>query len=195
LSIGAVTGGDLRHFRQILIQQVRQLFGFENVGGLGEICDVREEDRQLLPFGGDCGGLCASKDRLVQLSRQEFAQLGRQVSKQLILFDQLDLCAPKRDESAGDGHHREQNDQPTEIAMEAAHKRHCCSQRRNGRQDVHGHEIGKIEETDNQQSRSDPAKTGCRWRRPSAGTDQSTAPYGIDSDSNDHEIDDRHEGD
>src|ERR1700739_373956 len=66
---GAVADGDLRHFGQILIEQVRQLLGFETVGGLGEIGDVREEYGQLLPLGGDSGALSAGEDGIVQLVR------------------------------------------------------------------------------------------------------------------------------
>jgi hypothetical protein len=66
---GAVAHGDLGHFGQILIEQVRQLFGFEAVGRLREIGDVREEDRQFLPLRGDSGALSAAEDRIVELVR------------------------------------------------------------------------------------------------------------------------------
>jgi hypothetical protein len=66
---GTVTDSDLGHFGQILIEQVRQFLGFETVGGLGEIRDVREEDRQLFPLGGDSGAVSTGEDRIVQLGR------------------------------------------------------------------------------------------------------------------------------
>jgi hypothetical protein len=149
---GAVAHGDLGHFGQILIEQVRQLFGFETVGRLREIGDVREEDREFLPLRGDSGCVRAGEDRIIQLGRQEFGQFGRQVGEELVLFSQFDLCAPELDKSDRDDDHREQNDQPTEIAMESAHKLHCFLHRRNDGQDVHGREIRKIKQTDGQQS-------------------------------------------
>jgi hypothetical protein len=98
----------------------------ETVGSLGEIGDVREEDRQLLPLGGDSDALPAGENRIVQLGRQEFRQFGRQVGEELVLFSQLDLCAPELDKSAGDGDHGEQNDEPAEILMESVHEPYCC---------------------------------------------------------------------
>jgi hypothetical protein len=59
-----------------LIEQVRQLLGFETVGGLSEIGDVREEDRQLLSLGGNLNALFTGEDRIVQLGGQEFGQFG-----------------------------------------------------------------------------------------------------------------------
>jgi hypothetical protein len=104
------------------------------------------------------------------------------------------LCPPELDKSGGDGDHSEQNDQPAEIAMDSAHGRHCFLRRRNGEQDVHGREIGKIKQTDGQQSQGDQPKADLRGRGSFAGTDQSTAPYGIDGDRDDQEIDGGHEG-
>jgi hypothetical protein len=88
---GAVTDGDLGHFGQILIEQVCQLLGFETVGSLGEIGDVREEDRQLLPLGGDSDALPAGENRIVQLGRQEFRQFGRQSARSWF-FSASSIC-------------------------------------------------------------------------------------------------------
>jgi hypothetical protein len=57
------------------------------------------------------------------------------------------------------------------------------------RQDVNGREIGKIKQTDGQQSQSDQPKADLRGRGSFAGTDQSTAPYGIDGDRDNQAID------
>src|SRR5260370_31226629 len=73
--------------------------------------DVREEDRQFLPLGRDSGAVRAGENRIVQLGRQEFGQFGRQLSEELVLFSQFDLCPPELDKSGGDGDNSEQNDQ------------------------------------------------------------------------------------
>jgi hypothetical protein len=86
---GAVAHGDLGHFDQILIEQVCQFLGFETVGGLGEIGDVREKDRQFLPLGRDSSSMRTGENRIVQLGRQKFGQFGRQLGEQLVLFQSV----------------------------------------------------------------------------------------------------------
>jgi hypothetical protein len=93
---GAEIQRDLRHLRQVVIQQTRQLLGFEAVGRLGEIGDVGEEDGQLLALGRDLGRLLAGEDRIVDLGREVFGQLPRQpleleVGARQLVLDRLGM--------------------------------------------------------------------------------------------------------
>ena len=83
---GAVLERDRRHLAQVLVEEARQLLRLEQVGGLGEAGDVREEDRQLLALRRDLDILFAAEDRFVQLRRQVFRQLRRQRLERLVLL-------------------------------------------------------------------------------------------------------------
>jgi hypothetical protein len=147
-----VAHGDFGHFGQILIEQVCQLLGFETVRGLGEIGDVREEDRQFLPLGRDSVVCVPVKIELYNWGGRNLANLDDSWARSSF-FSVSSICVRLRlDKSGGDGDHSEQNDQPAEIAMESAHKRHRFLHRRYGGQDVHGHEISKIKQTHRKQS-------------------------------------------
>jgi hypothetical protein len=50
----------------------------------------------------------------------------------------------KFDEADRYGNHREQNDQPAEVAMKSLHGLHCFIPRSGHRKDVHDREIGHI---------------------------------------------------
>ena len=71
----AVLRGDLRHFGQILIEELGELLGLHLVGGLGEAGEIGEAYRQLLPLAGDPDILTAGEDRAVHLRREIFRQL------------------------------------------------------------------------------------------------------------------------
>ena len=59
---------------------------FELVGGLGEIDHVGEEDGQLLAVGSDLNALRAGEDRVVDLRRKIFRQLGGERLELLVLL-------------------------------------------------------------------------------------------------------------
>ena len=87
---GAVRERDLRHLGQVLIEDIRQLLGFQLVGGFGEACDVGEEDGQLLALGGYLDRLRAAEDRPVNLRRQILRQLrGKRLEHPVLLRDAL----------------------------------------------------------------------------------------------------------
>mgnify|MGYP007079440158 CR=1 FL=1 len=64
---GAMPRGNRRHLGEILVEQRRQLFGLQRLGGLGEILDVGKEHRELLTLGRDRGVLLAGENRPVDL--------------------------------------------------------------------------------------------------------------------------------
>jgi hypothetical protein len=39
-----------RHLRKVLVEQLRDVLGLEALRGGGEVLDVREKDRELLPL-------------------------------------------------------------------------------------------------------------------------------------------------
>ncbi len=89
---GAVLERDVRHFGQITVEQMGEVFRFELVGGLGEIDHVGEEDGQLLAVRGDLDILRAGEDRVVDLRREIFREL---------LGQRLELLVLRRDDLVG----------------------------------------------------------------------------------------------
>ena len=83
---GAVLERDVRHLGQIAVEQIGQLLRFELVGGLGEIDHVGEEDGQLLAVRRDLDILRAGEDRVVDLRREIFRELGGQRVELLVLL-------------------------------------------------------------------------------------------------------------
>jgi len=63
-----------------------RVFRLELVDGLGEVHHVGEEDGQLLAVGSDLDTLGAGEDRVVDLWRQIFGQLGGEGFKLLVLL-------------------------------------------------------------------------------------------------------------
>ena len=72
---GAVLVGDMRHLREVFVQEFRNLFGLKPFGREREILDVRKEHRQLLALGRDRYILLAREDRSVDLRRQILSDL------------------------------------------------------------------------------------------------------------------------
>ena len=154
---GAVFERDPRHFRQVVVENVRKLLELQVVGGLGEGGDVGEEDRQLLTLGRNLDGLRATEDRPINLRRQVLRQLRRQGLQGLVpLADQgVRLLGPPlrlqqlllHALQVGDvGHHRHRaaaGDQAAANAVDAtvgrsilerlAGGRECAGFRRGGR--------------------------------------------------------------
>ena len=83
---GAMFERDIRHLGEIAVEQVGEVLRFELVGGLGEIHHVGEEDGQLLAVGSDLDALRAGEDRIVDLRRKIFRQLGGERLKLLVLL-------------------------------------------------------------------------------------------------------------
>ena len=77
---------DVRHLGQIAVEQIGEVLGFELVGGLGEIDHVGEEDGELLAARGDLDILRAGEDRVVDLRREIFRQLGGERVELLVLL-------------------------------------------------------------------------------------------------------------
>ena len=50
-TVAAMLQRDVRHLGEILVQQRGDLLRLQALGGRGEILDVGEEDRELLPLG------------------------------------------------------------------------------------------------------------------------------------------------
>jgi hypothetical protein len=60
-----------------VIEQIGEVFGFELFGRLGEVDDIGEEDGQLLARRCDADILRAGEDRVIDLRREIFGELGR----------------------------------------------------------------------------------------------------------------------
>ena len=58
-----------RHFGEVLVEQLRDLLGLETLGGRGDILDVGEEDRQLLPLRADGDVLLPAENAFINLRR------------------------------------------------------------------------------------------------------------------------------
>ena len=87
----AVLEGDLRHFIEVVVEQVGQGFCFQLFGELGEALDVGEEHRQSLALGFQANAALAGEDRFPDLWRQILGQVAGQ-ARGLGLF-QFDFLA------------------------------------------------------------------------------------------------------
>src|ERR1700757_1185303 len=59
--------GDLRHLREIVVEELRQVLGFQPFSRLGETFEVREKDGQFLSPTGHCHVATTSEDRFIYL--------------------------------------------------------------------------------------------------------------------------------
>jgi hypothetical protein len=66
---GAVLKRNRRHFPEILIQKIREFFGFQQVG-LGKAGNIGKENRQLLALRSDLDVFLPAEYRFIQLRRQ-----------------------------------------------------------------------------------------------------------------------------
>src|SRR5262245_16318064 len=74
----AVLQRDLRHFGEIVVEELGEVLRLHLVRDLGEADEVGKADRELLACADDLDVLLAGEDRIVYLRRQVFRELGRQ---------------------------------------------------------------------------------------------------------------------
>lgn len=80
---------DPGHFRQVLVEQLGQLLGFQAVGRFGKTSNIREEHRQFLALAGDLDLLAAGENRFVDLRRQILCELIRELLQRTGFFRKL----------------------------------------------------------------------------------------------------------
>ena len=88
----AILQRDLRHFGQVVVEELGQVLGFHLVGDLGEADEVGEAHRELLALADDLDVLLAGEDRVVDLRRQILRELGRQRGQRVGLLGQVLLA-------------------------------------------------------------------------------------------------------
>ena len=88
----AVLQRDLRHFGEVVIEQLREVFRLHLVGDLGETDEVGEANGELLALADDLDVLLAGEDRVVDLRRQVFCEFRRQRRQRRGLFRQVLLA-------------------------------------------------------------------------------------------------------
>jgi hypothetical protein len=74
------------HLCQVVVEEVGKFLGFKLIRGLGEIDHVGEEDCELLAVRCDLYTLRAGEDRIVDLRREIFRQLGGERLELLVLL-------------------------------------------------------------------------------------------------------------
>ena len=88
----AVLQRDLRHFGEIVVEELGEVLELHFVGDFGETDEVGKANRELLALADDLDVLLAGEDRIVNLRRQVFRELGRQRRQRRGLLGQILLA-------------------------------------------------------------------------------------------------------
>ncbi len=88
--------GDGGHFREVFVEQKRNLLRLHALGSRGEILDVGEEDRELLALGVDRDVGLTGEYALVDLRREVPRDLGRHRGEELVVRLELAVHAVDR---------------------------------------------------------------------------------------------------
>jgi hypothetical protein len=75
---GAVLQREFRHFSEVVIEKLREVFRLHFIGDLSEPDQIGKANRELLALADDFNILLAGEDRVIDLRRQIFRELGRE---------------------------------------------------------------------------------------------------------------------
>ena len=80
----AILGRDVRHLREVLVQEARDLLRLQTFRGAGEVLDVREKDRELLAFSLDSYLPLAAENARIDLRCEIARDVPRYVGQYIV---------------------------------------------------------------------------------------------------------------